>query len=124
MQLAPFSNVIGKTTWPQLKRVFFRFLAASDKDLMCFFKEHKSCLKHLCLADIDVTGSWTDILNLLQSLVDLDNCSLLKPLGDWTHTSASFERVAEGYILAKGPIEPLRGLDDLKFGVQLWTGGT
>src|SRR5439155_24281259 len=85
-RLAPFSDVVGKTTWPQLKRVSFRFLAASDKDLMCFFKEHKSCLKHLCLADIDVTGSWTDILNLLQSSVDLDNCSLLNPLGDWTYT--------------------------------------
>ena len=67
-----FQNLVQPTIWPDLRKVCFEGIDATQKDFVNFFKRHSSTIQSITLRSIRLmNGEWVDLLETMQECLNL-----------------------------------------------------
>ena len=78
-------DVVGTTTWPSLRLVYFSLLSFTSNDLIQFYRRHSTTLQDIGFDDIQLLqGTWQDLFPKIKDTLELQHVKISGDLCDST----------------------------------------
>ena len=108
-------DVVGTTTWPSLRCVYFSRLSFTNDDSIEFYRRHSTTLKNIGFDDIELLqGTWQDLFPKIKETLELEDVEIGGELwesaaqydfgvpsraADFEYQSPVLKRLVEHYLL-------------------------